>query len=111
MSMRVPDLQVVVSRTQEVGRIQQSQQMNESAQQQSFAEGLIKQAAIESQTVQMLPEAEQSKIDGDRSNREKGDSPSENDDRQQSDKESSEKSAEAEKLVHPFVGSIIDCKV
>ena len=80
MSLRVSDLQVLMLKSQEVGKIQQAQQVNESAQQQSFAEGLIRQSEIARQTVQTLPEAEQDKIDGDRTKRERGDTPQEGSD-------------------------------
>ena len=105
MSLRVTDLQVLMMRSQDVGKIQQVQQGNESAQQQSFAEGLIRKSEAQRQAVQTTPETGQGKIDGDRARREREDTPRKESDQQQPEKD------EAEKLVSPFVGTIIDCKI
>ncbi|MGD0621777.1 MAG: hypothetical protein ABSA82_04845 [Thermacetogeniaceae bacterium] len=105
MSLRVSDLQVLMLRSQDVGKIQQVQQGNESAQQQGFADGLVRQSEIARQTVQTMPETEQGKVDGDRAKREREDTPRKESDQQQPEKD------EAEKLASPFVGTIIDCKI
>ncbi len=110
MSLRVSDLQVIMLKSEDVGKIQQAQQVNESAQQQSFAEGLLRQSDVARQTVQTLPEAEQGKIDGDRAKRERGDTSREGSDHQQPDEDDPEKMADA-KLAHPLLGKIIDCKI
>ena len=51
---------------------------------------------IARQTVQTLPEAEQGKIDGDRTKRERGDTSREGSDHQQPDEDDPEKMADAE---------------
>ena len=105
MSLRVTDLQVLMSRAEDVGKIQQVQQGNESARQQSFAEGLTRKSEAQRQTVQTTPETGQSKIDGDGARRERGDPPRKGNDQQQPEEN------EAEKLTSPFVGTIIDYKI
>jgi biotin carboxyl carrier protein len=105
MSLRVTDLQVLMMRSQEVGKVQQAQQGNEAVQQQSFAEGLIKKSESQRQTVQTTPETGQTKVDGDGVRRDREDAPRKRSDQQQPEEN------EAEKLTSPFVGTIIDCKI
>jgi hypothetical protein len=105
MSLRVPDLQVLMSKAQDVGKIQQVQQGNESVQQQSFAEGLIRKSDAQLQTVQTTSETGQGKVDGNGARRERDDAPREGSDQRHPEEN------EAEKLASPFVGTIIDCKI
>jgi len=92
-------------RSQEVGKAQQAQQGNEAARQQSFAEGLIKKAEAQRQTVQTTPQTGQGKVDGDGARREREDTPRKETDLQQPEKD------QAVNLDDPFVGTIIDCKI
>jgi hypothetical protein len=105
MSLRVTDIQVNMMKSQEVGKIQQVQHENEAAQQQSFAEGLIKKAEAQRQTVQTTPETGQGKVEGDGARREREDAPRKESDLQQPEED------QAVKLTSPFVGTIIDCKI
>jgi hypothetical protein len=105
MSMKVSDLQVLMLRSQDVGKIQHTQKMSESVQQQTFADGLVRQSEVARQTVQTLPRAEQGKIDGDQAKKER-----DNASRRQA---GTGKPVEdqVEEAASPFTGTIIDCKI
>jgi hypothetical protein len=103
--MRVSDLQVLMLRSQDVGKIQQVQQGNESDQQQNFAQGLLKQSEIARQTVQTTSDTRQGKVDGEGARREREEAPREESGQQQPEQN------ETEELADPFVGKFIDCKI
>lgn len=62
MTLRSVDLQVMLPKTQDVGRIQQVQQFNEQAQQLSFAAQLLREKEIAQRSVQNLPESKEGRI-------------------------------------------------
>lgn len=64
MTLKSVDLQVLLPKAQEVGRIQHVQQVNEQVQQQSFAAHLLQEAEMAQKMVQNLPQAREGKIKG-----------------------------------------------
>ncbi|HAA90270.1 MAG: Uncharacterized protein XD63_0029 [Thermoanaerobacterales bacterium 50_218] len=62
MTLRSVDLQVLLPRVQEAGRIQQIHQANEQTQQQSFAAHLLREAEVAQRSVQNLPQAREGMI-------------------------------------------------
>ncbi len=70
MSVKGTDLQTLIWRAPEAGKVQQAQKAGESAQQQDFALSLTKQAELAGNTVQNLPKTEQGKINSDESKKE-----------------------------------------
>ncbi|MGD0152361.1 MAG: hypothetical protein ABSC17_01160 [Thermacetogeniaceae bacterium] len=71
MSVKGTDLQTLIWRAPEAGKIQQAQKTGESAQQQNFAVSLTKQAELAGSAVQNLPKPEQGKVNSDESKKEK----------------------------------------
>lgn len=88
MSVKGPDLQTLIWRAPEAGKIQQTQKAGESAQQQNFAVSLTKQAELAGNTVQNLPKSEQGKVNSDESKKENSE-PSKRDD-EEKDEESAD---------------------
>jgi len=62
MTLKAVDLQVILPKTQDVGRIQQVHQSNEQAQQHSFAAQLLREKEIAQRSVQSLPESKEGRI-------------------------------------------------
>lgn len=62
MSLKAVDLQVMLPRIHEVGRMQQTQQLQEQAQQQSFATYLTREAETVQKTVQNLSQMQEGMI-------------------------------------------------
>ena len=105
MSLRVTDVQINMMKSQDVGKIQQMQQGNEAAQQQGFADSLIKKAEMQRETVQTTPETVQGKVAGDGARREREGASKKESDQQEPEKD------EDKQLASPFVGTIIDCRI
>ena len=59
MSIRPTDLQIIVQKTQEIERLQQSQQQQSKVQQQQFAEQLHKQSGLKERQVNASPHADE----------------------------------------------------
>ena len=85
MTIKALDLQVMLPRTQEVGRIQQVEQSNEQAQQQSFAAQLSREAELAQRSVQNLPQTREGRI----KERERGNEGSNADSQKESGQETS----------------------
>ncbi|MDR9757551.1 MAG: hypothetical protein ACN4A7_00760 [Thermacetogeniaceae bacterium] len=62
MTLKAVDLQVILPKIQDVGRIQQVQQSNEQAQQHSFAAQLLREKEIAQRSVQNSPESKEGRI-------------------------------------------------
>lgn len=62
MTVKALDLQVILPKIQEVGKIQQVQQNSEQAQQQIFAAQLLRDAEIAQRSVQNLPQPKEGRI-------------------------------------------------
>ncbi|MDH7576733.1 MAG: hypothetical protein QHH75_02700 [Bacillota bacterium] len=62
MTLKSLDLQVLLPRVQEVGRIQHVQQINEQNQQLNFAAHLLKESEATQQTVQNLSQSREGRI-------------------------------------------------
>lgn len=110
MTIKALDLQVIFPRTQEVGRIQQVQQSNEQAQQQSFAAQLLQEAEIAQRSVQNLPQPREGGI-REREEREKEGSGSQKESRQETSQDR-KRSLEQDKGMSNFhPGHFIDLKI
>lgn len=71
MSVKGTDLQTLIVRSPEAGKIQQTQKTEEFAKQQNFAIEMTKQSELTGNTIQNLPRTEQAKINSDQAKKEK----------------------------------------
>jgi hypothetical protein len=112
MTLKALDLQVLLPKTQEVGRIQQIQQKNEYVQQQGFAAQFMQESEIAQRSVQHLSKTREGII----KERKKQDASLEQDtetsEKQASQQEKSKSfHPDHEQVEIPFLGCIIDLKI
>jgi hypothetical protein len=108
MSVIGPDLQTLIVRSPEAGKIQQTQKTGEQVTSQNFATELKKQSESAGDTIQYSPRAEQGKIDGDRAGQERRQL------QQGSDRKKEEEELEEQAPAPNDAGStgrIIDCRI
>ncbi len=109
MTLKALDLQVMLPRTQDVGRIQQVQQSNEQTQQQSFAAQLLKEAEIAQRSVQNLPEAREGRIREREKEKEGFDSQQES--RQGTSRDGERSPEQGQEVSKSSPGQLIDLKI
>ncbi len=109
MTLRSVDLQVLLPRVQEAGRIQQIHQTNEQTQQQSFAAHLLREAEVAQRSVQNLPQAREGMIkERERQESRSSQSGSKEKESPKEEKEAFEKSSDFDKCQ---LGHRIDLKI
>lgn len=107
------DMQVLIPRTQDVGRIQHIQQTNEQSQQQNFAARLLQESENAQKTVQNLPQTKEGKIKEE--GRKKEQFTQQQNMRENRSNEADEPSSNQEKapdqVLSSLIGSVIDLKI
>ncbi len=111
MTLKSLDLQVLLPKAQEIGRIQHVQQANEQNQQQGFAAHLLQESEIAQKTVQNLSQSREGKIqERTRENKQFSRKQSEKEDRHRQEKEPAPAETQDFAKGSPL-GQVVDLKI